>query len=182
MDSQALDMIQVHVPHDDGSLSRAIAELEARLSAYSASLRTVHKRIRGADTPEEPTAVPAVLTEAVAIEPAFVTPPIQPAAKPELSPACPLPEVVPVTPAVEETPPSRVEAEPASPELSAQPPVENDETLLASLDAVTAERIRVLRRLCDRKKSVRELLSELEATQPLPPPARTKKKSWFSKG
>lgn len=182
MDFQTLDIIQVHVPHDDGSLSRAIAELEARLSAYSASLRTVHKRIRGTEPPARPPAGPAVSTEAVVIEPAIVFPPIQPEAKQELSPASVLPEVVPAAPVIEETPPSRVQAEPASPEFSAQSPVENDEAVLASLDTVTAERIRVLRRLCDRKKSVRELLSELEATKPLPPPAQTKKRSWFSKG
>ncbi len=182
MDSQTLDIIQVHVPQDDGSLSRAIAELERRLSTYSASLRAAHQRLRGAVTTETAPAVSAVKPETPVTREAVVSPPIQPAAEPEPSPAPLPPKVVPTVPAVEETPSWPAEQVPASPESPAESSQQNDEALLASLDTVTAERIRVLRRLCDRKKSVRELLSELEATKPLPPPAQTKKRSWFSKG
>ncbi|NLX12090.1 MAG: hypothetical protein GXY44_00340 [Phycisphaerales bacterium] len=168
-----MDITQVHVPQDDGSLSRAIAELEAMLSAYSASLRTVHKRVRETG-----------VVEAAAVEPAAVTIPApMPSAEPQETASAPsVPEVEPIKPVIEEASTLCVEVVPPSPETSPVSAEENEEALLASLDAVTAERVRVLRRLCDRKKSVRELLSELETTKPSPPPAQAKKRSWFLKG
>lgn len=59
------------------------------------------------------------------------------------------------------------------------PAVDEDEALLATLDPETARAIRVMRRLSDNKRSVRDLLAEMEANKTRPKPIETRRKSWW---
>jgi len=61
------------------------------------------------------------------------------------------------------------------------PEPEDDETLLASLDDETAAEIRVKRRLCNNRRSVRELLEEMKNEKPAQDEKTRQRKSWWRK-
>ena len=85
-----------------------------------------------------------------------------------------------VTQADESTEPAQAETtEPADKTET----VDDDEALLASLDAEAGKAIRVMRRLSPTHKSVRELLEEYEASRAAQQvTAKPKKRSWFARG
>ncbi len=70
-------------------------------------------------------------------------------------------------------------ATPESQSLGVVPGVVDDERLLETLDPDTANAIRVKRRLCGDKRSVRELLEEVQAARAGKPPPR---KRWWRRG
>lgn len=72
-------------------------------------------------------------------------------------------------------------AMPGSRTKAEAPQVNEDETLLASLDPETAKAIRVMRRVSGHRKSVRELLEQYQASQ-AHGKAEPAKKSWFRRG
>ena len=104
-------------------------------------------------------------------------PPPQPAPEPD-----PEPEPVAMF-AVNETPeasaPETADTT-AAPQADADGTEEDDEALLAELDEETATQVRVRRRLTGRRRSIRELIEEVQAEKANEP--ETKKSSWWSRG
>jgi len=177
----------IQLPPDDGSIEKALSDLDSKLAAWTeaANKTRAHvtqvpqdvednedkdKAIDRADSGPviEPNVVSASDT---AVESPPSDEPIQVTSKPEdLSLKDDTTLSNPHNPPKDDPPcelPSDVEDE--------------DDKLLESLDDEVVSQIRVLRRLPENKKSVRELLSELEVSkQEIPNPIQKKKgKSWF---
>ncbi len=68
---------------------------------------------------------------------------------------------------------------PDEPTAPSAPAMDEDEALLATLDPETARALRVMRRLSDNQRTVRDLLSEMDANKARPKPPETKRKSWW---
>ncbi len=169
---------KIVLPTDDGGIAQALSQLDAQLDEWIGALRD------GVATMAEVARQPAPDLQFPEPEPAPEPEPVQAAPEPappvEVAPEQPVVEPVAEAPTIEvpavtETKPAkkrgRKPAKPktkqAEPEPSAEPtPIgegeDPDEALLDSLDPDTAKAIRVKRRLTGNKRSVRELLDELE--------------------
>ena len=156
-------------PPDDGSIDRALGEVDAKLAAWSSAMQSAHERLRA----PRPVGLVDPPADALPIEP---PPDVAPAVEPE-----PVAEPEPAL----STPVIRAAVDSSAAESDvAPPPAEPDEdaTLLASLNEETAAAIRVMRRLAPEGTSVRELLEQHRKTKSVPLPVPIKKKSWFSRG
>jgi hypothetical protein len=78
----------------------------------------------------------------------------------------------------EEQPPPQQDPPPAE----EQPEEEDEEALLASVDEETARAVRIMRRLAQDGRSVRELIEECKVMPPSPSLSRPEKRSWWSRG
>ena len=166
MSDTTADLPALPPPAASEDIRRALADVDARLSAWAAV-------VAGSE--------PAAPKRAVAKPgPAPAPKPAEPVA------AKPAPKVV-EAPAAPAPPAASAEPEPV-PEPAAPSPVarsadhEEDEALLASLDPETAQAIKVMRRLSFEDKSVRQLLEEYEQTRHLQGSSESRKKSWWSRG
>jgi len=204
-----VDSRTIRIPADDGTIAHALAALDVKLADWAGALRAAEHIIADAvktgppsgndpsphpATPDGPAleappraaegqaAVGQVHEPAVAVGPTAASkkaPAVDPAERASER-ACSAVQSSPapgVTSVAQPNPPA-AKQEQAAPTNSPE-----DEALLASLDAETAEAVRVMRRLSPVHMSVRELLVEYEASRPIPPAeGQTKKKSWFSRG
>lgn len=179
------------LPASTEDIRQALAEVEARLSAWSAAMAAIHAEFAGTPGAAPPAAEPPAIAAAE---------PPAPAPKPaEPEPATAAVAAAPAeTTGLEEPSATMSPEEPAEParqvksarragrEAPAPPPrpviSEEDEALLASLDPETAKAIRVMRRLSDQQKSVRELLEEYMNIRSSQDPAEQRRKSWWSRG
>ncbi len=203
-------MVSVVLPPDDGSIQQALAELETRMTAWTAAMSDAQAVLResarqhGIAMPAE-AAAPAAPEKPVQPEPAApaATAPSEPPVKPSVPQIRKDRAVMAVSsgpakksgkprPATEEAPAAE---EPAlKPQPEARPAVaapappgseaalREDEALLASLDEETANAIRVMRRMDFGRRSVAELLKEYEMSRGASKPSGSKGKSWWSRG
>jgi hypothetical protein len=175
-------------------IRRALADVDARLSAWAAAVAK-----SGPVAPDPAPAKPAPASADQPTEPvvAPAKPKVVEAAAPPAAPTKPQSRVKSETPPKPESaskpvPAPKVEAtkKPApEPAPAAAPPAarpqteqEEDEALLASLDAETVQAIKVMRRLSFEKKSIRQLLEEYEQTRQPQGSSESRKKSWWSRG
>jgi len=145
----------VCVPADDGALDRALADLNAKLEAWSHAIVHAQSSLTGILRGEK-------------------TVHATPRAKPATTRVTPEPKVSPPKPAtpVVETPMD-------APPPATTPAVSNeDEALLASLDPKIAHKVQVLRRLPGQTKSVRELIEKVTAAPAHDETHATKKSFW----
>jgi hypothetical protein len=154
------------LPPANEDIRLALAEVDARLSAWVAAMTAAH----------------AALAERSCAQTVAAQPPVQQAPAPPKAETVPA-ERAPVTPVVSPEPQPEPEPEPETrqaPAPAADHSREEDEALLASLDPETAKAIRVMRRLSFEKKSVRELLEEYtQSGQPQEKAEQRQRKSWW---
>lgn len=194
MDTATVDKRMAALRADDGGIARLLAELDVKFDAWLAAMRAAQAAATGrpAAAADPPVAPPAATAPRAAEAPPAPTTGAHAAPPPEgraAEPRAPAPPTAGTEPKARrgggaaEKPgprlfrggrPERSQPEPAAGEdagLSA-----DDAALLATLDAETANAIRVKRRLTGGRKSVRELLQELRAgppaAAPRPPPER----------
>jgi len=190
MSDTTADLPALPPPTANEDIRRALADVDARLSAWAAAVagsNTAEPKPVAAKPASSPVAQPAEL----AVEP--VTPPVakapvakEPAAKASVAkaPAAKAPAKTVEAPAPA-APPAPVKPEPqppASPPVAQKSSREEDEALLASLDPETAQAIKVMRRLSFENKSVRQLLEEYEQSRQSQGSSENRKKSWWSRG
>ena len=182
MDGTTADIMGLRIPEDDGSIAKAITQLDAKLSAWSSAMREAQRQLKGrleqgslgevvdfseshcassagvASLPAEPVSVSPADATADAVEPMGI------ACPPEES----VTDVAAVVPQEDNSAPSFSE--------------EDEEAFLANLEPGVAMKIRVMRRLSTTKKSVRVLLEELEGRTTADREEESKKSSWFTGG
>lgn len=187
-------MVDVVVPSDDGAIQQALAELDERLSTWSAAMREATDALRTAleaapqpvaatvapePEPAAPAATAAVADAAVeATEPAETAPENEPKQQAAEAPAASPPQPPKQKAGIRVLVPLEPEPEPAAEKPSTAD--DDDEAVLASVDEKTAQALRVMRRLSPVKKSFRQLLEEYQREQENrkePEPQQTK--SWW---
>lgn len=139
---------------------------------------------------ERETQVPASVAEVADASVAEVTEPIGVAAKTPDRVDVELPEAAEEAAVLgtDEVAPAAGVVEPLAAACTEEAPaavpsqVEDDEALLASLDEGTAKAIRVMRRLSDTRKSVRQLLAEYETSKSHQAKDQPTKRSWWKRG
>lgn len=205
MSHTTADLPDLSLPPQDADIRHALADVEARLSAWTAAIAAVQDSLPSGTPPgsAEDESTPSVAAPGTALSnpsaeipsaaPEQAKAPMTASAAVEPSPASPAgtkdapipknsqPPAAPVPPAEHTAPHRGTKARQKAPAIKA-PSKEDDEALLASLDPETAKAIRIMRRLSFEKKSVRELLEEYKATNSGPGPADNQKKSWWSRG
>ncbi|MFA5863440.1 MAG: hypothetical protein WC975_02000 [Phycisphaerae bacterium] len=140
------------LPADDGTMAKALADLDAKLEAWSGAITHAQTSLKSLITQQNTQQTkPAVSRERVIAQtrnPSAASPPNPPKiAEPVKEKALPSPN--------------------------------EDEALLASLDPETARKIQVLRRLSGNTKSVRELLEKHSVTASTPPATPSNKKNFW---
>ncbi|MBK8267929.1 MAG: hypothetical protein IPK83_06330 [Planctomycetes bacterium] len=161
------DNLRALMPPNDGAVSRALNDLEEKLNAWNAAAATLSEQLaQKAESNETPPAAPEIRKAAekpAAIEPekqiaetshhepepvSLVAPVVIEAAKPLVSQEA---EKTPVVASVVD-----------KVKVTAEPPVENDETLLAGLNPERAEAIRARHAFFKGQKTIGELIQEFE--------------------
>jgi hypothetical protein len=173
MSDTTADLPVLPSPPASEDIRRALADVDARLSAWVAA-------VAGAKPaePQRAEAQPAASPSPQKVEPAAV----QPLPVVAEAPA-PVAEVIAAQVQAVEPPPAPAEPEPTAPSPAARDATrEEDEALMASLDPETAQAIKVMRRLSFEDKSVRQLLEEYEQTRQSQGASDNRKKSWWSRG
>lgn len=199
------DIAEISVPSEDGSIAEALADLDGKLAAWSAAMRAAEARFAemSADNPHEAaTTDPSPADEPApggadsearvdAAEPGDDSGDGDTEPKRSETGLASVAAQAGVETAgdAKETRGSAMDAaaQPVAAEAESEAPCapdqdkgeDQDEALLATLDAETAKAIRVMRRLTPTKKTVRELLGEYQARQANEPAAQPQKKSWF---
>ena len=171
------------VPPDDGAIERALIDLDEKLSAWSARMRRADARVKEQE--------PAGRNPRAAIAEPAADPDVRRGPLPAPTPSPerleqalvePAPSSAPELPAEKcagsEPPP---ESSPSKPPEHESAPPEDEEALLAGLDADTASAIRIMRRLNPSHKSVRELIQEYQAKAKRPLAAPPDKKPWWQR-
>ncbi len=171
---------------DDAVLAEALAEVDLKLTAWLSAVFEAHAHLPGA--PLDPDSIPAALDLPTGRPvPTDDSEPPHPAAAGgdadagvDAALAAPPARSEPGAAAV--TRGAALEA-PAQPEAPAVAPVHADQALLEALDPETRKEIHVRQRCCSYRKSVRELLAELESERANRASAPTpKQKHWWRKG
>jgi len=170
------------VPAEDGTIQRAFENLDARMDAWLAEMKRIERSLASTDGGGaiEPEALSA---STVTVEDA--PPPAETSDPPSEPPPAGVESAIPVAETVEspaQPASASTNRECAPPPSSAIPVDPQDEALLATLDEQTAQAIRVMRRLCMNRKTVKQLLAEYEARKAGPPGSSTRPKSWFRRG
>ncbi len=178
-------MVSIPLPTDDGAIQAAFTQVNAKMSAWTSAMSDAQRVVRGAATsarrlkavPEDQTPpVPEDVPQAPAPAAATLPPPTVPV---DVAPHRELPEAGEQTAAEPgATANTPVDSPPAQEKSNAT--LDEDESLLATLDDETAKAVRVMRRLNPGKKSVRELLEEYRASG-ADPSTQPKKKSWWTR-
>jgi hypothetical protein len=182
MDTTGYNAALIDVPTDDGSISRAMSELDAKITAWVNAVADAQRVIDGLSRLEKqaPASAAARATAASAAHVAVAAKETKAAkgAKDSKAPSGGDEQTKPVTGPnksglrvghLTDNKPSRPapvrkgilvyeEEAAAEPRKPAQESSEEDEALLATLDAQLARQIRIKRRLSNNTKSVRELL------------------------
>ena len=170
MESAGENVTAIEVPGEDAAIGLALDDLDTKIEAFSTAMQAGLGALRSAadrawqdQRSKADSSATADIPNAPAGEPAPAA--VKPAAKAIKTeateePAKPIPVVraaeKPAGPQVVKFRPNAAsEPEPARPAE-----VDEDEALLATLDPKVAKAIRIKRRLCNNKKSVRELLDE----------------------
>lgn len=165
------------LPPDDGSIEQALAEVNAKLAVWSDAMNRAQTALSGTAEPGSSPGAEAQTAQDRAAQAHLVK-----TREPKSSPReCPDPRD---TGGEGLDPQAADEPEDSSlcgPEQPAQPPAEDDEALLQSLDTETANAIRIQRRLSPNKRSVRELLEEYEATRSSTAVTGEGKRSWWTR-
>lgn len=182
--------VDIRVPVEDDAVQRAFDQLDAQMEAWLASMKRIETQLQTkrtacpstpsvSEVPQSNEAKPSVPESQVATTPVSSAPAgLASATEKEVAQtkSAALAVSAPVEAATTSIAPS-AEAPAAKPAES------DDETLLASLDEETAKAIRVMRRLSNNRRSVRDLLAEYQSK----PPGKSaepsaKSKSWWSRG
>jgi len=205
MDRVPGDRTDIRVPSEDDSIAEALAELDGKLAAWGAAMRTAEAsftemsagslyRTGTVDPSEEDEPAPSGADgepRGVAAAPGTDSGDGDTESKrSEAGPALVAVQAGAETAGdVKETQGSAMAAtvQPVAAEAESETASDpdrdkgedEDEALLDTLDPKTAEAIRVMRRLTPARKSVRELLREYEANKASEPAAQPQKKSWF---
>jgi len=182
------------VPPDDGALTRALDDVDSALSAWVAAVEEANARLAalaGALSSEPPASAESAAAPETSgddadtsgepvgqVEPVAVESVAEAGTGPPDDPS----DEVPSAPD-DALPPPAEEPEPQAgePPAPAADEPDDDAALLASLDPQTAQAIRVLQRMSIRKRSVRELLEQYEATKHRAPAEATQRRGWFSR-
>jgi len=163
----------VGVPANDGAIERALADLERKLADWLEAMKAGHTAIstglaNGARRPVQSATQPSAAPQPAAQPPAkagrrrsklFVDRTL-PAAPPAATGHAAPPQHSHPQAAPADTLPDQSE-----PTADAAHGAEDEEALLATLDAATANALRLRRRLEGGRRSVRELLAEFRAAQ-----------------
>ncbi len=165
MDTSLPNMPCLAVPPEDGALQSALAELDAKLVAYSAAVREVRGQLAQSARAEALPTTADASDEAGKPTPTLLAVPLARLKALTLeTPAAPL-----------DGRPASAGATPAEPQAAAS----TEEVLLASLDEATSKTVRVRRRL-DPHKTIQEILKQIEAQKDHADPAtKQASKSWF---
>lgn len=189
-------MLNVPVPPDDGSIERALAEVDARLAAWSAAMTEAQAALAHTAEPSAEPAVETAEAESQAAKGQAAETQASETQEPESSTSGS--RTAPdnclenaASPIIDKSEPSTTDEPVSSQADDAAPPAsrpaqqaaeENDEAMLASLDEETAQGIRVLQRLSPYKRSVHELLEEYRLTKSVAASSPTRKSSWWTRG
>jgi len=169
MDSATANLSCIRVPPDDGSVSQALVDLEARLSAWTEAMLDGQRRLKEMGGSGEKPAVPT----------------LQPPSKEVGPPTSEHESVEKKEEKIEQAAELLVDNSPVVDDMPAKPPPdrgdEEAQVLLASLDEETAEKMHILCRL-NPDKDLRELLRECGAGGQGPDEGHPRKRSWFSRG
>lgn len=138
----------------------------------SITCATTEAEVAPEQAESEPESEADAQVEEAQAEPSRVEQPVNRLAAPEIA----KPDVTPVKFT------GKVNAEAKAPQPPPAPQPNEDEQLLASLEPETAKAIKVMRRLAPSKKSVKDLLTEYEASKAKADTPKPEKRSWFSRG
>jgi hypothetical protein len=173
MDTTTADIALAGVPQDDGSIARALEDADARFEAWSDAMFQAQDSLsewaaRSADRAAEPQSPSAPPETATTEDQAYPLPEREPAGAGETRLDAAAPAEVPEAPG---------EAEPPAGQAD-----EDEEALMAALDAETAAAVRVMRRITSSGKSVRELIEEYQSAPVSAAGTHPPKRSWWSRG
>ncbi len=166
---------------EDDVIRQRLAELDAKLTTWLAAIGqeplVIEPEPAAVETEPaagqpEPT-VPEEEAVAGADEPGTVESPVAETREPEPEPEPPA-DVLESAPEVAPEPESDEEGAAAAAAASAE-----DEALLATLDEETANAIRVRRRISRGRRSVQELLEEIQSTRPSAKGPGPQRKRWW---
>ncbi len=170
MDTTDFDRPIIAVPSDDGSIDRAIEDLDARISEWAQAMKAAHDAVRqrAADANRRMAAETAA-EGAAAVDATRSA--AQASADRERIPPAPTPAPPSEKPGLRVDHLQGADAKPKTgirafetPEPETKEPTnsryDEDEALLATLDPKLARQIKIKRRLCNGTKSIRELLAE----------------------
>jgi len=159
---------------DDGLIEGAVAELDTKLAAWLAAMREGQTALTGGVGRSS-----AATNEDARLERAIAGSPEQHQGTAVRHGSKLFEGQVPaVTVAGRDRPISETPTLPSRDEVSCSED-EDDEALLASLDAQTASAIRVKRRLADNRRSVRELLEEIRSERPPGEATDSQRTGWW---
>jgi hypothetical protein len=182
--------VDIRVPVEDDAVKQAFDQLDVQMEAWLASMKRIEAQLQTkrspcpstpsvSEVPQLNEAKPSVPESQVAMTPVSLAPAGTVSAGEKLVPTDKPATLTVATPA---------EAAATVPDPSTEPPAakpveSDDETLLAGLDEETAKAIRVMRRLSNDRRSIRDLLAEYRSK----PPSKSaeqpaKSKSWWSRG
>ncbi|UCD30031.1 MAG: hypothetical protein JSV03_06025 [Planctomycetota bacterium] len=173
------DKKSLDIPKDNSSIEQALADLDSKLASWTATVcesqllqeQTSEPQEQLIESPDQQTESDVPIDES--------TPPT-PATTEDLSNDD---LAVSESEVEQEAVSSSIDTEEQKEEsLESAPDQDDDEEILDSLDEDTAKRIRVLRRITNGKKSVRELLQEYQVAQRENKVEEKPKKSWFRMG
>lgn len=209
MDTKASATLDIAIPEDDGSIARALSDLELKLTAWADAIADAHaqlERAAEASGPAHPPDAPSHQRESAG---AVEVPPPAPVRETEDASAAPEPVDLAVRePAADEPPLSGAASEPADlvedeaavvttdvvsfgdhaliadgEDLTAATvdPSPDDRELLESLDEDTRQAVQLMRRLSP-TKPLSELIETHRAAVGSAPDPKGRKKSWWKRG
>jgi hypothetical protein len=172
--------ILVEIPRDDGGIGEALADLQTRIAAWTQAIGQVHNSLTAAVTRAAEAPAPAEAPKVVELPPSNRPAAATAGKRPASAAPAPVSKTGEAAPSEPKLRPSKIKKligskggttnpadldrfafkEETPPEPQQPATVDEDEALLASLDPKKAREIRIKRRLCNNKKSVRELLEE----------------------